>query len=171
MIVLLDEDVRPLPRKIAENLSLNEQMQRQTAVLILTGNDSELSSPINFEAFKNCALPLARDDLTSDHKAPMIRVAMKAAVEFIAEMQKREDLATSLTLQDSTTMPSLAKTGGDFTGISNAGEYADDVLDHAIESEDKRLTIKFALDRIEERERGEIYPLPEFENWSPRWYD
>ena len=169
MIVLQDEYVRPPPRKIGENLSLDAQMQRQTAVLILTGNDSELSSPINFEALKHCALPLARDDFIFDHEAPMIRVPLKAAVEFIAEMQKREDLATSLTMQDSMTMFSLPKSDGYFTGISNAEEYVDNILDHSLESEDKRLKIKFALDSIEERERGEIYSQPEYHHWSPRW--
>lgn len=63
----------------------------QTVLLVRTGEERDLSSPISFEDIRSSSLPLERDD-AKDIDA--IRVPLPVAVSFIAELEKREDLAS-----------------------------------------------------------------------------
>ena len=68
-------------------------MQKQTVLLVLTGHDDELSQTSNFEALQSEALPLARPDLETKQRADVIRVFLRTAVHFIADLTRSEEEA------------------------------------------------------------------------------
>lgn len=74
-------------------LLLDEELQRQNVLMVRTGDESGLSEPISFESVRGLALPLARPDLRSDDGIDAIRVTLATAVRFVADLQRREELA------------------------------------------------------------------------------
>lgn len=63
----------------------------QTVLLVRTGEERELSSPISFDDIRASSLPLDRDDAQG---LDVIRVPLPVAVSFITSLEKREDLAS-----------------------------------------------------------------------------
>ncbi|KAF2443928.1 hypothetical protein P171DRAFT_432024 [Karstenula rhodostoma CBS 690.94] len=97
LLVVQDNDVDPrmpcrtTPSLIRPNggVALDRYSQAQTVVLVRTGDEEDLSKPIDFSALAHKALPLARSDATT-HDA--LRVSIYDAVNFIAELQKNEEV-------------------------------------------------------------------------------
>lgn len=77
---------------------LDEEMQRQSIVLVLTGDDSGLSAPVTFNSLRAQSLPLVRTDCTaSDNDIDVIRVFLALAIRFVADLERREEAAFSET--------------------------------------------------------------------------
>lgn len=79
---------------LADNINtpafIDEFGKGQTLLLIRTGHEKDLSAPITFDDISADSLPLDRDDCSG---IDVIRVPLSTAVNFIAALQKREDLA------------------------------------------------------------------------------
>ena len=84
-----------LPPPVPKTDSLDDEVQRRSAALVLTGIHDGLSSPISFDAIKSESLPLARDDICTIDSTNIVRVSLKVAVLFIAELQQKEEEAGS----------------------------------------------------------------------------
>ena len=139
IIVLLDKlPSRAIPKSDGK-FYLDDEVQRRTAVLILTGYDYGLSCAISFDAIRSRSLPLNRDDVDTNDSSNVIRVSLKAAVEFIAELQRREEKA----------FPSCSAVENEIDDVFyNDEEYVDDILDNLSASQSKQMSITLALKEI-----------------------
>ena len=150
IVVFYDEFLPPSGREPDGTLSLDKDAERQTAVMLLTGQDSGLSSPINFDALRSSSLPIARDDVDAIDSSNVIRVSLKTAVQFITKLQQREETA-SRSNTDNLNEPGK---------VDYADEYVEDVLDRPHESGRKQCDLIYVTQRIEMEKRGE-YVLSE----------
>ena len=91
IIVVLDELVPCLRERL--NIYLGLEVQGQNAVMVRTGKEAGLSSPISFASIREEALPLARPDLETHNDIDAIRVPLATAVQFIVNLQQREEAA------------------------------------------------------------------------------
>ena len=170
IIVLLDE-FPPIPvRNVDGTVSLDDEVQRQTAVLVSTGYNQDLSGPVNFDTIRSESLPLARHDVSATDSANVIRVSLKTAVQFIAGLQQREEKAFSNSTEGSTDTKLKSEKDGVFTAVNNADEYVEYILDNPSESESKWSAIRYAAERVRAKERGEILHEREFGfHWRGSW--
>ena len=130
IIVVLDElvpdsDHEPL-------IYLDLEVQRQNVVMVRTGNETSLSEPISFERIRELALPLSRPDLGKNNNIDAIRVPLATAVQFIINLQRREeaafpDSAPSTAVQESL-CPSTHHTESHRAEITNADDWVDRVM-------------------------------------------
>ena len=72
IIILLDELAPFNVTKPHQPVFLDEQVQRQTVLMILTGDETGLSTPINFESIRSQSLPLPKADIAD--RVDVIRV-------------------------------------------------------------------------------------------------
>lgn len=98
---MLDELVPPTVTERPTSISLDEQIQRQIVLMVLTGDENGLSAPIKFDVIRSQSLPLARADVTE--KTEIIRVSLRTAVQFVADLERREEEA----------IPQLVRSGTD----------------------------------------------------------
>ena len=110
IIVLFDKLSEPMIER-NDTILLDDEVRRQSEVLVLTGYDQDLSSAVDFDTIRAESLPLARRDVSATDSANVIRVSLKTAVQFIAELQQREKRAFSSSQRDSaeTTLESQIK--------------------------------------------------------------
>ena len=168
IIVLLDEPCLPPVFKVNRTVSLDDEVQRRTAVLVLTGFDQGLSGALNFDSIRSNALPLARDDIEATDST-VIRVSLKTAVYFIAELQQREERAVSdLTGEFTATNPESANRH-DPTTAEEADEYTEDILANASTDPFKARRLKSAMEEVKLIDSGHMNPDVEFQHWSPRY--
>lgn len=67
-------------------ISLDNEIQRQSVLMVRTGDESGLSAPISFESVREQALPLARPDIESNECIDAVRVTLAIAVRFVADL-------------------------------------------------------------------------------------
>lgn len=155
IIVLLDE-FPPIPvRKMDGTVSLDDEVQRQTAVLVLTGYNQDLSGAVNFDTIRSESLPLARHDVSATDSANMIRVSLRTAVQFIAGLQQREERAFPDSKDGSTDSTLDFKKDDVFAAVNDADEYVEDIFDNPSKSESKWL-IGYAEEIVRAKERREL---------------
>jgi hypothetical protein len=65
--------------------------QKQTILLVRTGNEDRLSTPISFDSLRHEAMPLARNDDMG--ATDIIRVPLQVGVRFVANLLCREEVA------------------------------------------------------------------------------
>lgn len=65
--------------------------KKQSVLLIRTGNESNLSAPISFDALKDQVLPLERSE--DIQASDLIRVPLKIGVRFVANLLVHEEAA------------------------------------------------------------------------------
>jgi hypothetical protein len=112
---------------------VDKYAQRQSVVMIRTGDESCLSAPISFESIRGHSLPLDRSDITARDEIDAVRVSLTTAVRFIADLQRREDAAypyaRDRSLVDTSLGPhtpcSINETGSLAT---SADEWADEIM-------------------------------------------
>ena len=158
IIVLFDELVPPLTKinnEMNREILLNDELRRQSAVLVLTGYDQGLSSAIDFDTIRAESLPLARRDVSATDGANMIRVPLKTAVQFIAELQQREERAFSGSQRNSTE-----------TTVNEADEYAENILANPTEK-CSWSAIRNAFEALDWNQRANWNPEQDFSHWSP----
>ena len=165
IIVLLDEPCSPPIFKVDGTVSLDDEVERRTAVLVLTGFTQGLIGVLNLDSIRSNALPLARDDIkTSDSN--VIRVSLKTAVHFIAALQQREERAASDLIGELTT--ESANDHGSTTA-KEADEHAEDNLANASMDPSKARRLQFAMEEVELIDGGLMNPDVRFQHWSPRY--
>ena len=168
IIVVLDEPCLLPVFDEKMQVSLDDEVQRRTAVLVLTGLDQGLSGALNFDSIRSKALPLARDDISATD-SNVIRVSLKTAVHFIAELQQREERAVSDRTGDcAAAKPESAKDRGS-TLAQEADEYVEDILANASTDPSKARVLQSAMKHVEMIDSGLMHPDVEFEHWSPRF--
>ncbi|KAL8889173.1 MAG: hypothetical protein Q9215_003512 [Flavoplaca cf. flavocitrina] len=150
---------------------LDKEVRRQQVLLVLTGDDHELSAPISFDSIRSESLSIAKEASSTVGKPyNMIRVPFIVAIKFILDLQERENAAVG------SVNPASEIDWAD-TYDREAAEYADSVLQSFAHDTDAEQEWKFttaemrlAVERIEERERGEE-PLPtmDVDMLDPRW--
>lgn len=97
LMVVQDNYIDPLTHPELEPLDLDDPeylniyRQIQTVVLVRTGDEKFISTPIDFSTIVDKSLPLNRPDLPPDSGIDAIRVSLHDAVKFIAEIQKHEE--------------------------------------------------------------------------------
>ncbi|CAL8580086.1 hypothetical protein XPA_005820 [Xanthoria parietina] len=161
IIVVYDEFLTPdFVREPRFRIFLDKEARRQQVLLVLTGDDHELSAPISFDSIRSESLPITQNTSSAAEKPyDMIRVPLIVAIQFILDLQQREKAAigpASMANDDASAD----------TSDRDAAEYADGVLRsfaHDTDREQKSRftmsTMQCAVEKIEERERGEE-PLP-----------
>lgn len=61
--------------------------------MVRTGNETGLGEPISFESIRKLALPLASPDIEQYNDIDAIRTPLATAVQFIVNLQRREEAA------------------------------------------------------------------------------
>lgn len=157
IVVILDE---LSPEKDLEPdglIHLDDEMERQSVLLVLTGDDFGLSTPITFESLRAQSLPLARTDYNSSSDGTdAIRVSLALAVRFIAALERREE-ATFRESKSNTIDGSLCPTAV-FNGpvIRSADEWANEIIKQAAEKGKENVyETRNAFRRIQAVQRGE----------------
>lgn len=72
-----------------EDFLLDEEIQRQNALIVLTG-DAGLSAPVTFESIKAKSLPIEREDSGAYGDVQAIRVSLLTAVRFVIHLEQRD---------------------------------------------------------------------------------
>lgn len=169
IIVLFDEFPPSPVRKMDGTVSLDDEVQRETAVLVLTGYNQDLSGAVNFDTIRSESLPLARHDVSATDSANMIRVSLKNAVQFVAGLQQREERAFPDSKDSSTDTTLDFKTDDVFAAVNDADEYVEDIFNNPTKSESKWL-IRYAEEIVTAKERGENFHEREFGfHWRGSW--
>lgn len=166
--VLLDNLGLDSVEEEPEYFVLDEESQRQNALIVLTGDDSGLSAPVTFDSIRAQSLPIGRGDAMIYGDVQVVRVSLSTAVRFILDLEQREEaafpsrcIATDRSLGPPTDNISF--------GTITATEWADEVLQKV---DDKGLAnvtqATLAVQKIQARERGECREVG-FEQFSSRW--
>ncbi len=137
---------------------LHEQSQRQTVLMIRTGEESHLSAPISFESIKADCLALARTDVAGNN-IDSVRVSLAIAVEFIANLQRREEAAFPNSRDRSAIDRGLCP-AGEKQGVPDqcpsADSWANEVMQKAEEKEYDNVFLAWdAIRRVKASKRRE----------------
>ena len=73
---------------------LGDEIHRQNALIVLTGDDSGLSAPVTFESIRAHSLPIGRKDAASYGDGQVIRLSLLTAIRFIIDLEQREEAAS-----------------------------------------------------------------------------
>ena len=143
-------------------ISLDNELQRQSVLMVRTGEESHLSEPISFENVKEEALPLARPDIKSYENTDAVRVVLAIAVRFVVDLQRREELAIPESALSSTIDQSLCpltQHTEEFSArTTNVDEWIDRIMKMADQKgiEDVR-PARDAVARVKAVQRGESH--------------
>lgn len=168
IIVILDEFTPPTIIEPHQPILLDEQVQRQTVLMILTGDETGLSAPINFENVRSQSLPLPRTDIAD--QVDVIRISLKTAIRFIADLQRREEEAF-LDLRPSTTDRSIGPSTDNVSfGLISADEWVDEIMHKAEEKGANDVyQMTWVARSMKAEQEGNGYFTPEFTNFSQSW--
>ena len=152
-------------------IRLDEDMQRESVILVLTGDDSGLSTSVTFESLRAQSLPLARPDyIASNDGIDAIRVSLASAVGFIADLELKEEAAhhgTGASTVDGSICPPAIHNGPNIVG---AVEWANEIIKEAVEKGKENVyETRKALDMIQAAQRGEDPFGPDLPPGDGRW--
>ena len=155
ILVILDE-MPPNPRA---RVGLEEEVQRQSVLIVRTTDEAGLSAPIDLGNIRSQSLPLARPDLNTDDKSGnVIRVSLRTAIKFILDLQKREETA----------FPHLRRRKNNRS--ARADKHATEVLRKVDRKGSSRVPqFNFVMEEIEVADRGEPTYKSDINLWSPLW--
>ena len=158
IIVVFDELVRI--RADGHLIHLDLEVQRQNVVMARTGNETGLSEPISFESIRELALPLARPDVETNKNIDAIRVPLATAIQFIVNLQRREEAAFPdsgpSTAVEESLCPSTDHTERFAARITNVDDWVDRVMELADEKGiDNVSEAKRAMSTVQAARRGE----------------
>ena len=170
IVVLYDEYLPHPARESDGTFSLDKDIERRTAVMILTGHNSGLSSPIDFDAIRSSSLPIARDDVDAIDPSNVIRVSLKTAVQFITKLQQQEEAASPSSKPVDTDNLNEPRKRILWEDVDNADAYVEYILDRPHGSQSKQSVLDFVLGRIERKKRGEFVSECEIGmHWPGSW--
>ncbi|KAK3167281.1 hypothetical protein OEA41_010408 [Lepraria neglecta] len=160
IVVVLDQFEEDTEEEADGSISVDKASLRQTILMVSTGDDSGLSAPISFESIKAQTLPLARSDVPSISSINMVRVPLTTAVQFVADLERREEAAFPDSRHHSAMDSSLSprKDGDTETFAFGADMWVDKIMQ---EAEEKGIDGVFetweSVRRVEARKRGEKF--------------
>ena len=171
IIVVLDELVRECDKEDAVYLDL--EVQRQNVVMVRTGDEAGLSEPVSFESVKDLALPLARPDIEKNSDIDAIRVPLATAVQFMVNLQRREEIAIPESAPGTAVDPKLCpfthKTELYEDKITNVDDWVDRVMERVDEMGIENVRVaQEAMETIQAARRGETPDEPDsyyFRSW------
>lgn len=151
-----------------ERIKLDEPVQRQTVIMVLTGDDNGLSAPTTFDTIRSQSLPLAKADIADD--VDSITVSLKTAVHFIADLQWQEEEAFPGLGRIATDRPIGPTTDKISFGLISADEWVDEIM-HKAEEEGANnvIEMKSAAWKTKAKQQGDGFLEREFDNFSPMW--
>ncbi len=168
IIVVLNELVPPIVTERPTRISLDEQLQRQTVLMVLTGDEDGLNEPIKFDAIRSQSLPLARTDVTD--KTEIIRVSLKTAVWFVADLERREEEAIPQLRRGGTDQSLGPHTDNVSFDPTSASEWVDKIIRQAEEMGANNVSeMTYIAEEMKGEQRGDFCPSREFDNFSPLW--
>jgi hypothetical protein len=95
-IVVMIDHLDRLDKRIAREsdgfICLRKSALRQTVLIARTGVEEGLSAPISLESLRSQSVPLKRSDVIMQD-IDVVRVSLAVAVQFIADLEVREELA------------------------------------------------------------------------------
>ena len=141
-------------------VEIDEELQRQNVLMVRTDDESGLSEPISFESVRHTALPLARPDLNSHGGIEAIRVTLAAAVRFVVDLQRREELAFPESAPSSAVEPALCPLPRHSkmlpASTTNVDEWVDKLMEIADdEGVDNVREVQTAVSAVKAMHRGE----------------
>ncbi|KAI4273460.1 MAG: hypothetical protein LQ337_004609 [Flavoplaca oasis] len=170
IVVIYDNFIEPyVVREPRVRIFLDEVVQQQNVLLVLTGDDHELSAPISFDSIKCESLPTAQeasDGTETGDSYDMIRVPLNVAIQFILDLQQRESVAKSCPWTESTIAEPTNDGPSSDAVDRDAAEYADSIIRSTAqgrgrEDDSAKLAMgamNFAAEMVAMRERGEEIP-------------
>ena len=168
IIVVLDELALFNATKPHQPISLDEQVQRQTVLMILTGDQTGLSAPISFESVRSQSLPLLKADTVDN--VDIIRVSLRTAVRFIADLQRKEEDAFPDLRQNTTDRSIGPSTKNISFGLVSADEWVDEIMHKAQEEGANNVfEMKWAAEMMKAEQEGNGNLTPELYHFSPMW--
>ena len=134
IVVVLDQ-FEDTEEEADGSISVAKAPLRQTILMVSTGDDSGLSAPISFESIKAQTVPLARSDVPSISSINMVRVPTTTAVQFVADLERREEAAFPDSRHHSAMDSSLSprKDGDAETFAFSADMWVDKIMQEAEE--------------------------------------
>ena len=167
IIIVLDQFGPFGITKPPQPISLDEEVQRQTVLMILTGEETGLSAPTNFESIRSQSLPLLRSEV-ADHN--IIRVSLRTAIRFIADVQRREEQAFPYLGPSATDRSISPRTDNISFGLISASEWVDEIMQKAEEEGAKNVPqIQSAMEMMKAEQEGNCHLTLEFNTFSPIW--
>lgn len=159
IVVILDELFTSTVTEPHVPIKLDDEVQRQTVLMVLTGDDNGLSAPINFDAIRSQSLPLGKTDVADD--VDVIRISLRTAVWFIADLQRKEEEA----------FPDLGRSATNQSIGSKAHEWVEKIMHEAEEKGANNVPkAKLVAWKIEAEQQGDsLLEQPEFDAFSPIW--
>lgn len=157
-VILMLDDYGPEAVKSPEgNLSMSQEAQRRTVLMIITGDDDGLSSPLTFDTIRSKSLPINRWDLNNFNTANAIRVPINIAVQFLADVQESE-LRAFPYLQCHTTDKEIRPRSQNASfGRISAEDWADEMFQEAEEGCDDSWELERAIDAVEDASSAQLY--------------
>lgn len=160
-----------MPSSVTEphkHILLDEQIQRQNVRMVLTVDEYGLSAPITFDTIRSQSLPLAKAGVADE--VDIIRVSLRTAVRFIADLERREEEA----------FPDLGRNANDRSigpttdymsfDLISADEWVDEVMRKSEEQGANNVpTMKHVAWEMIAEQQGDSCPKSEFDNFSPMW--
>ncbi|KAF6220807.1 hypothetical protein HO133_002487 [Letharia lupina] len=149
ILVVLDNFDPPNVTKQHERIKLDEPVQRQTVVMVLTGDDNGLSAPITFDTIRSHSLPLGKADIADDRQEE----------EAFPDLGR---IATDRSIGPTTDNISF--------GLISADEWVNMIM-HKLEEEGDNIVIemKSAAWKMKAKQQGDDFLKREFDNSSPMW--
>ena len=170
IIVVLDSGAElALARDSDGSISLDKVSQRETMLMIRTGDESRLSAPISFESISAQTVPLARSDIDANENIDAARVSLATAVRFIAGLQQRENEANGrkYSAGDGPLYPGLQH---DDLSVLSADAWADEMMQQADEKGiDNHHETLYAIRRLKAAKRGEVFDKIEPDYIDSKW--
>ena len=157
VIAVLDE-LGPEPDLDPDGfINLNTLSQKQSILIIRTGDESCLSAPISFESIATQSLPLARCDIIGKYDA--VRVPLSTAVGFVADLMHREETAFPNLRDSSLVDSSLSPPTYDRDyKVYSAQAWVDKIMQEAEKKGiDNVSETADAVRRVKAAKRGEIF--------------
>lgn len=133
--------------------------------MVLTSEENGLSAPITFDTIRSQSLPVVRAEGTPEYD--IIRVSLRTAVQFIADLERREEeafphlgrSAIDQSLGPGTDNESFAWTGAD--------EWVDEIMRQAEELGANNVSeLTCVAWNMKVEQRGDSCSPLEFENFS-----
>ena len=96
VVIILDEVAPHLKEDCDYTRSrvfIAREGRRQNVLLVLTGDDHGLSTPVNFDSIRSQALSLGKAKVNDDQSYDMIRASLQIAMQFVADLHKGGEIA------------------------------------------------------------------------------
>jgi hypothetical protein len=173
IILVLDELDEDVEEDEDGRISLDEYSQAQSVLMVRTGDESHLSTPITFEHIRKQVFRLKRDDCDLGG-IEVIRVSLALAVDFVTTLQQREDVATPSGMNNHTIDRSLCPSDDQNSYVDlalSADVWAEKILQQTDElGFENCVSAKNALIRALKARKGDdsaqLTPYPFARTWK-----